>query len=93
MWTLARRLRHELLLARTRFPMAVVAQRPDQPFRVLARVNARPAKAAFDVLFEVSGEEIVDSLIENVTDGVGAIVKPAFGNVEYVTSARYKAFR
>lgn len=50
------------------------------------RIYASAVRAAFDIVFEISGEEIVEGSVENVTDGIGANIKPAFGDIEWVCS-------
>jgi hypothetical protein len=88
-WTCARRLRTELSLVAIQYPFAVqvhTKKSRKHPFlRAVAQIHTYRARASFTVVFELTGEEIVESRggdIENVTDGVGCNVEARFGEVE-----------
>jgi hypothetical protein len=89
MWTCARRLRTELALVGIHYPFAVqvhTKKSRKHPFlRAAAQIHAYVAEAGYTVVFELTGEEIVENRggdVDNVTDGVGCNVESRFGEIE-----------
>ena len=86
LWTCARRLRAELLLVNLQYPLSVslfTKKSRSGPFlRATARVYAAAARSEFNVIFEMTGEEMVCENLETVTEGVGVNVEIKYGQVE-----------
>jgi Ser-tRNA(Ala) deacylase AlaX len=88
MWTYARRLRTEIELVAVQYPVSVqlnTKKSRKHPFlRAIAHIHAYRARASYSVVYELTGEEILEDHgdIENVTDGVGCNVEVRFGEVE-----------
>lgn len=86
-WTCVQRLRTEFALARLHFPVtSQVMARGGHPFlRNTVSVHAPQARASFNVVFDIAGEEILKGNPDAIIEDLSCDVQSVWGDIDHKT--------